>query len=102
MGLDLMAQLDRESSERTKIEALLRELLDSKRNRKSEQLSVDQLALFAAAWEARQAAAAAPPKTDHPDDQEPGAPAGGRAASPPKKNGGRQPFAQHLKRERIV
>ena len=45
--LDLMAQLDRESSERTKIETLLRELLDSKRNRKSEQLSVDQLALFA-------------------------------------------------------
>ena len=48
--LDLVAQLDRETSERTKIETLLRELLDSKRNRKSEQLSVDQLALFAAAW----------------------------------------------------
>ena len=76
--LDLMAQLDKESSERTKIETLLRELLDSKRNRKSEQLSVDQLALFAAAWEARQAAAEAPPKTDHPDDQDPGAQAGGR------------------------
>ena len=58
-----MAQLDRESSERTKIETLLRELLDSKRNRKSEQLSVDQLVLFAAAGEARQAAAEAPPKT---------------------------------------
>jgi transposase len=100
--LDLMAQLDRESSERTKIETLLRELLDSKRNRKSEQLSVDQLALFAAAWEARQAAAEAPPKTDRPDDQDPGAQAGGGEASPPKKNGGRQPLAKHLKRERIV
>jgi hypothetical protein len=55
MVLDLMAQLDRESTERTKIETLLRELLDSKRNRQSEQLSVDQLALFAAVWEARQA-----------------------------------------------
>ena len=54
MVLDLMAQLDRESSERSKIEALLRELLDAKRNRKSEQLSADQLALFAAAWQARQ------------------------------------------------
>jgi hypothetical protein len=32
--LDLMAQLDRESSERIKIETLLRELLDSKRKRK--------------------------------------------------------------------
>jgi hypothetical protein len=99
--LDLMAQLDRESSERTKIETLLRELLDSKRNRKSEQLSVDQLALFAAAWEARLAAAEAP-QTDRPDDQDPGAQAGGGETSPPKKNGGRQPLAKHLKRERIV
>ena len=57
MVLDLMAQLDRESTERNKIETLLRELLDAKRNRKSEQLSVDQLALFAAAWQARQAEA---------------------------------------------
>jgi hypothetical protein len=54
IGRDL-AQLDRESAERHKIEAMLRELLDARRNRKSEQLSVDQLALFAAAWEARQA-----------------------------------------------
>ena len=56
MVLDLMAQLDRESAERNKIEAMLRELLDAKRNRKSEQFSADQLALFAAAWEARRAA----------------------------------------------
>jgi hypothetical protein len=55
MVLDLMAQLDRESAERSKFETLLRELLDAKRNRKSEQLSADQLALFAAAWQARQA-----------------------------------------------
>jgi len=68
MVQDLMAQLDRESAERNKIEALLRELLDSKRNRKSEQLSVDQLALFAAAWQAGQADAEVPPKTDRPDD----------------------------------
>jgi len=37
MVLDLMGQLDREFTERNKIEALLRELLDAKRNRKSEQ-----------------------------------------------------------------
>jgi hypothetical protein len=48
MLLDLMAQLDREFTERNKIETLLRELLDAKRRRKSEQLSDDQLALFAA------------------------------------------------------
>ena len=59
MVLDLMAQLDRESAERTKIQNLLRELLDAKRTRKSEQLSADQLALFAAAWEARQTPAEA-------------------------------------------
>ena len=41
MVLDLMTQLDREFSERNKIESLLRELLDAKRNRKSEQLSAD-------------------------------------------------------------
>src|SRR5271155_4550442 len=102
MVLDLMAQLDRESTERNKIEALLRELLDSKRNRKSEQLSVDQLALFATAWQARQAASEPPPKTDGPDDQDPGAHLGGGETTPPKKNGGRQPLAKHLKRERIV
>ena len=33
MVRDLMAQLDREFSERNKIEALLRELLDAKRSR---------------------------------------------------------------------
>ena len=49
-----MAQLDREFSERGKVETLLRELLDAKRNRKSEQLSDEQLALFAALWQARQ------------------------------------------------
>jgi hypothetical protein len=47
MVLDLMAQLDREFTERGKIESLLRKLLDAKRSRKSEQLSADQLALFA-------------------------------------------------------
>ena len=53
--LDLMAQLEREFTERSKVESLLRELLDAKRNRKSEQLSQDQLALFASLWQARQA-----------------------------------------------
>ena len=47
MVLDLMTQLDRESTERNKIETLLRELLDAKRTRKSEQLSADQLAEMA-------------------------------------------------------
>src|SRR5580658_7002410 len=101
MVLDLMAQLDRESAERSKIQNLLRELLDAKRTRKSEQLSEDQLALFAAAWEARQAAAEAS-RTDDQDGDGPGAqPAAGEKA-PQNKSGGRQPLARRLKRQRVV
>ena len=101
MVLDLMAQLDREYTERNKIEALLRELLDAKRNRQSEQLSADQLALFAAAWQARQAEAEAPapaaPNGSDDDDM-----AGAGESAPKRRTGGRQPLPRHLKRERIV
>ena len=101
MVLDLMAQLDRESNERTKVESLLRDLLDAKRNRKSEQLSVDQLALFAAIWQERQAAAETSESPDDPDDDDAAKP-GSTPATPKKKSGGRQPLPRHLKRERIV
>jgi hypothetical protein len=76
MVLDLMAQLDREFSERSKVESLLRELLDAKRNRKSEQLSEDQLALFASLWQARQAEreAANTKEQSDTDDDEPSKP----------------------------
>jgi transposase len=100
MVLDLMAQLDREFTERSKIETLLRELLDAKRNRKSEQLSTDQLALFAAAWQARQAEAEAPAAPDDSDDDD--ATPGAGESAPKKRTGGRQPLPRHLKRERIV
>ena len=100
MVLDLMAQLDREFSERNKIESLLRELLDARRNRKSEQLSADQLALFAAAWQARQAEAQAATTYDRSaeDDDLPGS----GASITQKRPGGRQALPRHLKRERIV
>jgi transposase len=101
MVLDLMAQLDREFTERNKIEALLRELLDAKRSRKSEQLSADQLALFAAAWQARQAEAE-PAKPDASDDDDPNANPGAGDPAPKKRAGGRQSLPRHLKRERIV
>lgn len=103
MVLDLMTQLDREFSERSKIQSLLRELLDAKRSRKSEQLSADQLALFAAAWQARQAqvqTSAKPEDSDESDD-DPTAPGGGEPA-PKKPKGGRQALPRHLKRERII
>jgi transposase len=98
--LDLMDQLDRESTERNKTEALLRELLDAKRNRKSEQLSADQLALFAAAWQARQPEAE-PAKPEN-SDGDPDTTAGGNTSDKRKRSGGRQPLARHLKRERIL
>lgn len=101
MVLDLMAQLDREFSERNKIETLLRELLDAKRNRKSEQLSDEQLALFAAAWQARQAEAEAAAASDRSDDDDDDV-AGASGSAPKKRAGGRQPLPRHLKRERIV
>jgi len=73
-------QLDREFTERNKIEILLRELLDARRGRKSEQLSVDQLALFAATWQARQLEAEAPDAPSGSDDDDAGVPGGGDAA----------------------
>ena len=95
-----MAQLDRECIERNKIEVLLRELLDARRSRKSEQLSSDQLALFEAAWQARQADAE-PTEPDSSDD-DPNATPGAGVSAAKKRTGGRQPLARHLKRERIV
>jgi len=100
MVLDLMAQLDREFTERNKVEALLRELLDAKRNRKSEQLSADQLALFAELLQARQAQGESPVKRDDSDDDAAGGGTGD--ATPKKRTGGRQPLPKNLLRERIV
>lgn len=102
MVLDLMAQLDREFSERSKVEALLRELLDAKRNRKSEQLSDGQLALFAALWQKRQTEREAenPAEDEDDDDAQAGKP--GASTTSAKKRGGRQALPRHLKRERIV
>ena len=94
--LDLLARLDRESAERTKIETLLRELLDAKRGRKSEQLSVDQLALFEAAWQQRNLEET--PTVTEEEKQ----PEADQSNNTKQKRGGRQPLAPHLKRERIV
>lgn len=100
MVLDLIAQLDRECTERNKIEVLLRELLDARRNRKSEQLSSDQLALFAAAWQRQ--GESEPIEPDGSDDDDPKANPGADESASKKRTGGRQPLPRHLKRERIV
>jgi hypothetical protein len=98
--LDLAAQLDRAFAEQHKYENLLRELLEAQRNRKSEQLSKEQLALFEVAWQARN------PEDESADDEDDfgsNAPGGQKSEQTPnRKRGGRQPLARHLIRERIV
>jgi len=100
--LDLAEQLDRAFAEQHKYASLLRELLEAQRNRKSEQLSKEQLALFEAAWQARNPEG----KSDaDEDDDNFGNDAHGSLKpdeTPNKKRGGRRPLARHLTRERIV
>jgi transposase len=101
--LDLAEQLDRSLEEQNKYHSLLREFLEAQRNRKSERLSKEQLALFEAAWQAR---GAEPPEAADEDDDDLDSAAGGAGqepdARPDKKRGGRQALARHLRRERIV
>ena len=99
--VDLAEQLDRSLVEQNKYQSLLRELLEAQRNRKSEQLSKEQLALFEAAWKARSTEDESVAGEDD-DDLDGDAGAGAPKETPNPKRGGRQPLARHLKRERIV
>ncbi len=99
--VDLAAQLDRSLAEQNKYQSLLRELLEAQRNRKSEQLTKEQLALFEAAWQAQHPES----RSDEDDEDEiDGSPQGGQHSSQTqeKKRSGRQALAKHLVRERIV
>src|SRR5947209_15727437 len=101
MVVDLAEQLDRSVAEQNKYQSLLRELLEAQRNRKSEQLSKEQLALFEAAWQMRNAEAEST-GTDHDDDLDGDSGAASKPnETPSAKRGGRQPLARHLKRERV-
>ena len=100
--VDLAEQLDRSVAEQNKYQSLLRELLEAPRNRKSEQLSKEQLALFEAAWQARSEQEAAAGEDDD-DDLDSAAGLGQKPNETPNlKSSGRQPLARHLRRERIV
>lgn len=101
MVLDLIAQLDAEQARRIKTERLLQQLLQTRSGRKSEQLSADQLALFAAELQAQgvnlEDRTGSEPSSK---DSDPPAPtAGGPSAAKPH---GRRELPKHLKRERIV
>jgi transposase len=87
MLVDVTSQLDR-------TERLLRQLLQAKTGRKSEQLSREQLALFATE------AGFTPPEPEQPgdDDEQPPASTARDSSSKPR---GRKPLPPHLKRERV-
>jgi len=102
MVQDVTAQLDRESAERHKVETILRELLEARRNRKSEQLSADQLALFAVIWEASQKTEATKPDEEPKDQDNDPKPGLDSSKKKQKNGGGRQSLSPNLKRERIV
>jgi hypothetical protein len=90
---DLFARLQRSELE----QARLRELLEAKRDRQSEKLSGDQLALFAAMWEARQAA----PSGDDGDEPDPPASATGEPPARRRKRTGRAALPKDLPRQTI-
>src|ERR1035437_7465596 len=102
MVLDLIAQLDAEQARRIKTEHLLQQLLQAKSGRRSEQLSADQLALFAAELKAQGVnleQATSEDEDSNQDDDAPTSPTSRTEASQPR---GRRPMPPHLKRERIV
>ena len=93
--VDLTAQLDAGQARLAKVERLLAQLIQAKSGRKSEQLSREQLALFASELEAGD-------DTGNDDDETDG------SRSPPSageggtgKPRGRRTLPSHLKRERI-
>jgi len=87
MLVDVTSQLDR-------TERLLRQLLQAKTGRKSEQLSREQLALFAAEL------GMSLPEGEESDDHDDEPPAGASVPGSGKPRG-RKPLPRHVKRERI-
>ena len=92
MLIDLTAQLD-------KTQRLLRQLLAVKSGTRSEQISADQLRLFA---QELGISPAIEEKDEGGEDQNPGPPAAIGGSEGEKKPRGRQALPRHLKRERIV
>jgi transposase len=89
MLVDVTAQLDR-------TERLLRQLLQAKTGRKSEQLSREQLALFAA-----ELGISLPEREESDDNDHDEEPPANASASEGGKPRGRKPLPRHLKRERV-
>ncbi len=92
MLVDLTAQLD-------KTQRLLRQLMVAKSGTRSEQLSADQLRLFAQELGADFPPSAESDKEKDSDDHPPRGSTGDRDESKPR---GRRPLPSYFKRERIV
>ena len=94
-------RLQHETTEKDKYRSLLRELLEAQRNRKSAQLSKDQLSWFEMLWKASQPEGAETEPDEKPPEWavEPQQPP---AEPPVHQRSGRQPLASHLVRERVV
>jgi transposase len=96
--LELCERLKHETSEKDKYRSLLRELLEAQGNRKSEQLSKEQLALFETLWKASD-----PEGEEEEEVPEPAAEEEPKPEEPPtSQHSRRQPLARHLLRERVV
>lgn len=103
--VELLTQMRKAEAGQEQARQMLREWIEARRHRSSEKLSGDQLALFAAAWQAQQ-----PEQTQaedggsSPDDDlpPPPPPASGSADQPPPRRSGRPALPRHLKRERKV
>jgi transposase len=103
MVLDLVAQLDAEQSRRIKTERLLRQLLEARSGRRSEQLSADQLALFAAELNAQGVnLSAVDDEVEKPGGSDDDPPVAASGESAKGKAHGRRPIPGHLKRERLI
>src|SRR3954470_11796118 len=82
---------------------LWRERLEAQRNRKSEQLSKEQLDLFETLWKAAAHAEEDEPDAVEDDDIDNDPQDGHKPeGNPSPRRRGRQPLGRHLKRERIV
>jgi transposase len=95
--VELCERLKHEAAEKDKYRSLLRELLEAQRNRKSEHLSKEQLALFETLWKARH-----PEEEAEEEDSESAVEEPKPEEPQTKKRVGRQPLARHLVRERVV
>src|SRR5207302_488845 len=91
MLVDLTTQLD-------KTQRLLRQLMEAKSGTSSEQLSADQLRLFAQELNPPEAATE---RQEDEDDLPPGSASGSSEDQKERRPRGRRPLPPHLKRERI-